>query len=115
MSYFKAPVGNGTQEDMLKDPNWNGVPPVGERPIRDKWAFLGLILVVFIVKIIIWGIYRLITGSVYPFTDPEYGSQIVYWVGMVAKPVLQLGPAGGVSPHTGQLALPGLAGGREER
>ncbi|MGA1822706.1 MAG: lysostaphin resistance A-like protein [Thermoplasmatota archaeon] len=92
MSYFKAPVGNGTQEDMQKDPNWNGVPPVGDRPIRDKWGFLGLVLIVFIVKIIIWGAYRMITGSVYPFTDPVYGSQITYWVGMVAKPILQLGP-----------------------
>lgn len=92
MSYFKAPVGNGTQEDMLKDPNWNGVPPVGNRPIRDKWGFLSLILVVFLVKIVIWSIYRAITGNVYPFTDPDIGSQLNYWVGMVAKPVLQLGP-----------------------
>ncbi|MFW3145991.1 MAG: lysostaphin resistance A-like protein [Thermoplasmatota archaeon] len=82
----------GTQEQMMADPKWNGVPPVGNNPIRNKWSFLGLILIVFTVKIIIWGIYRYITGTVAPFTDPEIGEQLTYWVGMVAKPILQLGP-----------------------
>lgn len=88
---FEEP-GLGTQEQMMKDPKWNGVPPVGNRPIKSKWNFLWYVGIVFIVKIIIWGSYRYVTGNVYPFTDPGIGEELTYWVGMVAKPVLQLGP-----------------------
>jgi membrane protease YdiL (CAAX protease family) len=82
----------GTQEQMMKDPKWNGIPPVGNRPIYDKYKFLFLILFVFIVKIIIWGIYRYTTGTLDFFTNSDNGREMTYWVGMVAKPVLQLTP-----------------------
>ncbi|MFO8050406.1 MAG: lysostaphin resistance A-like protein [Thermoplasmatota archaeon] len=82
----------GTQEQMKKDPKWNGVPPVGNKPIRNRWRFLWYVLIVFMVKIVIWGIFRYVTGNVYPFTDPGLGDEIGYWVAMIAKPVLQLGP-----------------------
>jgi membrane protease YdiL (CAAX protease family) len=82
----------GTQAEMRKDPKWNGIPPVGNRPITDKWKFLGFIGIVFAVKIIIWGAYRLTTGNVWPFIHPDYGQEATFWVGMVAKPVLQLAP-----------------------
>jgi len=89
---FHEDVGQGTQEQMLKDPQWNGIPPVGNKPILDKQKFLVLILLVFIVKIIIWSIYRYFTGSLDIFTNPTNGSENVYWAGMVAKPILQLCP-----------------------
>ena len=47
-------VGLGTQAQMQKDPQWNGIPPVGNNPIPDRFKFLILILIVFGVKIIIW-------------------------------------------------------------
>ncbi|UCE37347.1 MAG: CPBP family intramembrane metalloprotease [Thermoplasmata archaeon] len=84
--------GVGTQEQMMKDPKWNGIPPVGNRPIDDKWKFLLMILAIFIVKIIIWGIYRYSTGTLDIFTNPDSGRENTYWAGIVAKPVLQLAP-----------------------
>ena len=87
-SYFVEPKGTGTESEMEKEPRWNGVPPVGKNPIYDKWKFIGLILIVFMVKIIVWGIYRYVTGNVPPFTDRVVG----YWTSMFAKPILQLGP-----------------------
>jgi membrane protease YdiL (CAAX protease family) len=84
--------GLGTQEQMMKDPKWNGIPPVGDNPITNRYKFLMLILLVFVVKIIIWSIYRYFTGTLDIFTNPEDGRENVYWVGMVAKPVLQLLP-----------------------
>ena len=85
-------AGLGTQEQMIKYPKWNGIPPVGNRAIDNKWKFLRLILIVFVVKIIIWSIYRFTTGSLDIFTNPESGQEATYWVGMVAKPILQLTP-----------------------
>ena len=38
--------GLGTQEQMLKDPQWNGIPPVGDKPIFNKRKFLLMILLV---------------------------------------------------------------------
>ena len=33
----------GTQEQMMNDPKWNGIPPVGDRPIsKMKFPFLNL-------------------------------------------------------------------------
>jgi membrane protease YdiL (CAAX protease family) len=100
--YFWPPENDGTQTEMYEDPRWEGVPPVGDRPISKmkfpflpvygKWAFLLLLLLVFVVKIIIWSIYRYMTGNLAIFTDPESGKETVYWAGMVAKPILQLGP-----------------------
>jgi membrane protease YdiL (CAAX protease family) len=84
--------GPGTQEEMMKNPKWNGIPPVGNRPIYDRWKFLLMILLVFGVKIMIWGIYRYTTGTLDFFTNPDNGREMTYWVGMVAKPVLQLTP-----------------------
>ncbi len=89
---FKKPSDNGTEAEMVKDPRWNGIPPVGKNPIDNKWKFLGLVTLVFIVKIIIWGFYRYLTGSMDFFTNPENGREMNYWVSMIAKPVLQLGP-----------------------
>jgi len=88
MGLFDNPETEGTQEEMRDDPGWNGVPPVGDRPIKNRWKFLGLLLLVFAVKIVIWGIYRFITGNVPPFTDPV----INYSMGTFMKPLLQLGP-----------------------
>ncbi len=73
---------------MMKDPKWNGVPPTGNREIFNKYRFLGLLLLVFAVKIVIWGFYRFITGNVYPFTIPELN----FAMGTFMKPILQLGP-----------------------
>ena len=87
-SYFVEPKGTGTESEMEKEPRWNGVPPVGKRPIPDRWKFIGLLLIVFTVKIIVWGIYRYFTGNVPPFTDRVVG----YWTSLFAKPILQLGP-----------------------
>jgi membrane protease YdiL (CAAX protease family) len=84
--------GLGTQAQMMKDPKWNGIPPVGNRPIFNKQYFLFLVLLVFIVKIIIWGIYRYSTGTLDIFTNPDNGREMTYWAGIVAKPVLQLAP-----------------------
>lgn len=90
---MRAPLEpRGTQKEMMKDPKWNGVPPVGDRPIENRYRFLMLILLVFIVKIIIWGAYRYATGNLPIFTNPDNGREIGYWVSTIAKPVLQLGP-----------------------
>lgn len=90
---MRAPLEpRGTQKEMMKDPKWNGVPPVGDRPIENRYRFLMLILLVFIVKIIIWGAYRYATGNMPIFTNPDNGREIGYWVSTIAKPVLQLGP-----------------------
>ncbi len=77
---------------MMADPKWNGIPPVGDRPIENKWKFLGMVLLVFIIKLIIWGTNRYITGNVWLFTNADFGREMTYWVGAIAKPVLQLGP-----------------------
>ena len=92
MDMMKRPEGYGTQAEMMRDPRWNSVPPVGDRPISNRWKFLFLILVVFIVKLIIWSIYRWSTGNLAIFTDPENGRTLVYWSSLFAKPILQLGP-----------------------
>ena len=84
--------GLGTQEQMMKDPKWNGIPPVGNRPIFNRQYFLFLVLLVFIVKLIIWSLYRLTTGTLDIFTNPDNGAEMTYWAGIVAKPVLQLAP-----------------------
>lgn len=80
--------GLGTQEQMMKDPKWNGIPPVGNRPIDNKWKFLRLILLVFIVKIIIWSIYRFTTGNWDVLSDRVNN----YTAGIFMKPLLQLVP-----------------------
>lgn len=95
-----SPAGEGTQEDMMKEDRFNGVPPVGDRSIKSyrflglegKKAFLILVLLVFVVKIIIWGFYRYLTGSLPIFTDPNNGKEMTYWAGMIMKPILQLIP-----------------------
>jgi len=92
MSPFYSSEAVGTQRQMKDDPKWNGVPPVGNRPIPDKWKFLGLIGLVFLVKIVVWGAYRFTSGNVWPFTDPQYGAVIGYWLETFLKPLLQLGP-----------------------
>jgi len=92
MALIPYPYSKGTEEELMKDRKWNGVPPVGRRPISNRNRFLLMILLVFIVKIIVWGIYRYITGSASIFTDTSYGDELNYWVGMVAKPILQLTP-----------------------
>ncbi len=92
MDVLDRPKGSGTQAEMMKDPRWNTVPPVGDRPISNRWKFLFLILVVFMVKLVIWSIYRWSTGNLSIFTDPENGRALVYWSSLFAKPILQLGP-----------------------
>lgn len=91
-SYFRLPRNKGTQEGMAGDPRWEGIPPVGNRAIDDRWKFLSLILMVFVVKIAVWSVYRWVTGNLYPFTDPRVGSEWNYAVSTFAKPLLQLGP-----------------------
>jgi membrane protease YdiL (CAAX protease family) len=81
-------AGLGTQEQMMKDPKWNGIPPVGNRPIDNKWKFLRLILLVFVVKIIIWSIYRFTTGNWDVLSDSVNN----YTAGIFMKPLLQLVP-----------------------
>ena len=81
-------AGLGTQEQMMKDPKWNGIPPVGNRPIDNKWKFLRLILLVFVVKIIIWSIYRFTTGNWDVLSDRINN----YTAGIFLKPLLQLTP-----------------------
>ncbi len=78
----------GTYAHMIKDPQWNGVPPVGTRPISDRWRFLMLIIVVFIVKIIIWSGYRFASGNWVVLQDPVNN----YTASLFAKPILQLTP-----------------------
>jgi len=85
---MNAPVQRGTQVEMMKDPKWRGVPPVGNRPVDNRWRFLSFILLAYVVKLVIWGAYRFITGNVYPFTDPV----VNYSMGTFMKPLLQLGP-----------------------
>ncbi|MBN1539881.1 MAG: CPBP family intramembrane metalloprotease [Candidatus Thermoplasmatota archaeon] len=92
MALIPSPYSKGTEEELMTDPVWNGVPPVGKRPVTNRKRFLLMILLVFIIKIIIWGIYRYITGNASLFTNPDFGNELTYWVGMVAKPVLQLAP-----------------------
>ncbi len=82
------PKGEGTQEDMAEEERWNGVPPVGDQPIDNRWKFLQLVLLVFVVKILIWSVYRWLTGNFEPLTDRV----TMYWVTLFAKPLLQLGP-----------------------
>ncbi len=81
-------TGLGTQEQMEKDPHWNGIPPVGNKPIHDKYKFLIFILVVFIVKIIIWSAYRWTTGNWDVLGNPVNN----YTAGIFMKPLLQLLP-----------------------
>ncbi len=83
-----APVGRGNQEDMLKERRFNGIPPVGNNPVDNKWKLLLFVLIVFMVKIAFWTAYRWACGNVYPLTDYEVRT----WVSVFAKPILQLGP-----------------------
>ena len=82
----------GTQEQMLKDPKWNGIPPVGDRPISatpwGKFKFLFFILLVFLVKLGIWSAYRWTTGNVDFLGVPVNN----YTAGIFMKPLLQLLP-----------------------
>ncbi len=78
----------GTQKQMINDPKWNGIPPVGNKPTYKKWNFLILVLIVFIVKLIIWSIYRWITGIWEPLQNPVNN----YTAGIFMKPILQLTP-----------------------
>ena len=80
--------GQGTQEQMIRDPKWNGIPPVGNRPIYKKWNFLILVLIVFLVKLVIWSIYRFASGTWDVLQDPVNN----YTAGIFMKPLLQLTP-----------------------
>jgi len=37
---------------------WGGLPPVGERPIKDRWKYAAEVVGVFVVWLVIWAIYR---------------------------------------------------------
>jgi len=88
MSIFLRPKNDGSEREMLKDPLWHGVPPVGNNPIRNRYTFFMLIILVFIVKITLWTGYRWLTGNVDPLTDPR----VEDWVSLFMKPLLQVGP-----------------------
>jgi len=85
---LKKPHDKGTEKEMERDPRWNGVPPLGNNPITNKYKFLGMVFLVFLVKIVIWSGYRWMTGNIYPLTVRE----VSYTVSIFAKPILQLGP-----------------------
>jgi membrane protease YdiL (CAAX protease family) len=85
---YTTEFGVGTQEQMMKDPQWNGVPPVGDRPITDRTKFILFILFVFFVKIVIWSLYRYASGNWSVLQDPVNN----YIASLFAKPTLQLIP-----------------------
>jgi membrane protease YdiL (CAAX protease family) len=87
-STIEPPEGLGTQVEMINDPKWNGVPPVGNRPISNRWLLIGFIIIVFLVKIVIWSGYRYASGNWAPLQDPVNN----YWASLFAKPILQLVP-----------------------
>ncbi|NOQ54318.1 MAG: CPBP family intramembrane metalloprotease [Thermoplasmata archaeon] len=39
---------------------WGGLPPVGKRPIGDRWAYAGEVVSVFFVWLAVWAVYRYI-------------------------------------------------------
>ncbi|UCC92582.1 MAG: CPBP family intramembrane metalloprotease [Thermoplasmata archaeon] len=38
--------------------HWGGLPPVGKRPIEDRWRYAGEVVGVFFVWLAIWAVYR---------------------------------------------------------
>jgi membrane protease YdiL (CAAX protease family) len=37
---------------------WGGLPPVGERPVGDRWAYAGEVVTVFFIWLAVWAVYR---------------------------------------------------------
>jgi membrane protease YdiL (CAAX protease family) len=37
---------------------WGGLPPVGERPIEDRWKYAGQVVGIFFLWLVLWAIYR---------------------------------------------------------
>ncbi len=67
---------------------WNGVPPVGSRPIRNKWTHLMILLSVILVEWLLWATYRYLS---LPIIESAF-SRIGFIFHIFAAPIIGLGP-----------------------
>jgi membrane protease YdiL (CAAX protease family) len=54
----------GLMKELKKDPRWGGLPPVGENPIPKPSQFVLELILLMILEIGIWGVYRYITAPI---------------------------------------------------
>ena len=70
-------------------PKWYDVPAVGTKPITGKFSWVLIIIFVIIMEIVIWAVYRYITGVVLQL---NFGDPLFYTLHIIAAPTIHLGP-----------------------
>jgi len=78
----------GMRSELMKDPSWGGLPPVGENPIPNRFRFMLELLGLMVLEIVLWGIYR-------HFTAPILGTAFSYtffYFHIIAAPIIHLTP-----------------------
>lgn len=76
------------EDDPEYSNKWYGVPPAGERPVKNKTAFIFIILGVILLEFVLWGIYRYFTADFYG----NFGTFWFYVGHIIAAPTIHLGP-----------------------
>lgn len=91
------PVADKIEADKKK---WFGVPPVGKRSLPDKlipgtnislgpgWNYTVHLVVLIIVEILLWAVYRGITGPIFS----GFGTILFYLMHIIFAPTIHLGP-----------------------
>jgi membrane protease YdiL (CAAX protease family) len=75
-----------TQEEI--DKKWYGVLPKGEKPIHDRFFYVFLIIVIILIEIGLWAIYRWSTAAWFE----SFGTHQFYLVHIIAAPTIHLVP-----------------------
>jgi membrane protease YdiL (CAAX protease family) len=56
--------GLGTRTELMKDPHWGGLPPVGENPIHNKIQFMVELILLMLLEIALWSVYRYLSAPI---------------------------------------------------
>ncbi|UCF08561.1 MAG: CPBP family intramembrane metalloprotease [Thermoplasmata archaeon] len=75
-------------QPIEEDNKWYGVPPKGEQPLPGKWEYVLLILLVMVIEICIWAVYRYFSA---PYFE-SFGTLTFYLAHIVAAPTIHLIP-----------------------
>ena len=73
---------------MVERDIWNGVPPAGTRPIRNKWTHLTILLCVILGEWVLWATYRYLS---LPIIESAF-SKLGFMFHIIAAPIIGLGP-----------------------
>lgn len=82
-----VPVQEYRQTDA-DDRKWYGVPAVGTKPILDKPLWVLIMILIIIIEIGIWAVYRWITAPLFV----HFGTYEFYLFHIIFAPLIHLGP-----------------------